>query len=202
MANNKKHIPNPSWPFYVEKVHPYAWYEKFLSKDECKEVIRYAKSLKQSQKGKILNKGKKILKQIRDSNVTWLAPDDNITWLYRKITDATLDLNNKYFNFDLHGISESLQFTNYKSPSGHYHKHVDNAYDFIIRKLSLSIQLTDPESYIGGDLNLYLGENKTTMRKQQGDLIAFPSYVLHEVTPVTKGERNSLVAWVTGKQFK
>ena len=40
------------------------------------------------------------------------------------------------------------------------------------------------------------------MRKQIGDLVVFPSYVLHEVTPVTKGERNSLVCWVTGPSFK
>jgi len=40
------------------------------------------------------------------------------------------------------------------------------------------------------------------MKKEQGTLILFPSYTLHEVKPVTKGERNSLVSWVTGKQFK
>ena len=38
--------------------------------------------------------------------------------------------------------------------------------------------------------------------KEQGKLILFPSYVLHEVKPVTKGERYSLVAWITGPQFK
>jgi PKHD-type hydroxylase len=40
------------------------------------------------------------------------------------------------------------------------------------------------------------------MDKAQGTLILFPSYTLHEVMPVTKGERNSLVSWVTGKPFK
>ena len=40
------------------------------------------------------------------------------------------------------------------------------------------------------------------MKQGQGDLVLFPSYMLHEVKPVTKGERNSLVCWVTGKQFK
>ena len=40
------------------------------------------------------------------------------------------------------------------------------------------------------------------MKKEQGTLILFPSYTLHEVKPVTKGERNSLVTWVTGKSFK
>ena len=40
------------------------------------------------------------------------------------------------------------------------------------------------------------------MNKEQGTLILFPSYILHEVKPITKGERNSLVTWVTGKPFK
>ena len=72
----------------------------------------------------------------------------------------------------------------------------------IIRKLSLSIQLTDPKEYEGGELYLHENEEGKEMKKGQGDLVLFPSYILHEVKPVTKGERNSLVTWVTGKQFK
>jgi PKHD-type hydroxylase len=71
-----------------------------------------------------------------------------------------------------------------------------------VRKLSISIQLTNPEEYEGGELYLYDEDKGTLMSKEQGTLIIFPSYVLHEVMPVTKGERNSLVTWVTGKQFK
>jgi PKHD-type hydroxylase len=71
-----------------------------------------------------------------------------------------------------------------------------------IRKLSLTIQLSDPFSYNGGELHLFTGNEPTIIPKEQGKLISFPSYVLHEVTPVTKGERYSLVAWITGPQFK
>jgi PKHD-type hydroxylase len=71
-----------------------------------------------------------------------------------------------------------------------------------VRKLSISIQLTDPNEYEGGELYLYDDDKGTVMDKTQGTLILFPSYVLHEVVPVTKGTRNSLVTWVTGKQFK
>jgi len=49
---------------------------------------------------------------------------------------------------------------------------------------------------------LYNDDKGELMDKTQGTLILFPSYVLHEVMPVTKGTRNSLVTWVTGKQFK
>jgi PKHD-type hydroxylase len=68
--------------------------------------------------------------------------------------------------------------------------------------LSVSIQLTDPSEYEGGDLYLYDEDKGMLMNKSQGTLILFPSFVLHEVTPITKGERNSLVAWITGPNFK
>ena len=73
-----------------------------------------------------------------------------------------------------------------------------------VRKLSISIQLTNPEEYEGGELKLYDGDDEEgiVMDKTQGTLIIFPSYVLHEVMPMNKGERNSLVTWITGKQFK
>ena len=129
-------------------------------------------------------------------------PGDDLDWAYRKITDIVLDLNSKYFKLDVSGFNEGLQFTNYSAPSDKYGKHVDRSQGFIIRKLSLSIQLTDPTEYEGGELWLYEDDKGALMKKDQGTLILFPSFVLHEVKPVTKGERNSLVAWATGKQLK
>jgi PKHD-type hydroxylase len=66
----------------------------------------------------------------------------------------------------------------------------------------MSLQLTNPNEYKGGDLILHLGNEPTILSKEQGKLYAFPSYTLHEVTPVTKGTRYSLVAWITGPHFK
>ena len=66
----------------------------------------------------------------------------------------------------------------------------------------MSIQLTDPKNYEGGELILYNNEKGDIVNKEQGTLILFPSFILHEVTPITKGERNSLVSWVTGNNFK
>lgn len=70
------------------------------------------------------------------------------------------------------------------------------------RKLSMVIQLSDPSEYEGGELLLHLGNNPTRIERKKGLAVFFPSYILHEVTPVTKGERYSLVAWVHGKPFK
>ena len=184
----------------------YAGVKNFLSNEECKKIIKIAKN-KNLEQGKIYNKEKEEVlnvKDVRDSNICWLDPIDDLNWLFTKIGQTCLELNKSYFGFDLNGISEPLQFTNYKAPSGKYGKHIDSAESQLIsiRKLSISIQLTDPNEYEGGELILYDSEKETVMDKEQGTLIVFPSFVLHEVKPVTKGERNSLVCWITGKQFR
>ena len=197
----KLHEPkfeNSSWNFEIDEVNLYAFWNNAFSKEECQTIINIAKN-----KGLIKGITKRE-SDVRNSKISWLYPVDGMDWVYRRITDITLNLNERFFNFDLFGINEGLQFTNYEAPSGKYGKHVDRAMNISVRKLSISIQLTNPVEYEGGELKLYNEDDKeaSVMDKTQGTLIIFPSYVLHEVMPVTKGERNSLVTWVTGKQFK
>ena len=189
---------NSSWNFEVDQTNLYAFWNNAFSKEECQKIINIAK-------GKGLIKGTtKGESDVRDSKISWLYPSDGIDWVFRRVTDMTLNLNERFFKFDLFGLNEGFQFTNYEAPSGKYGKHVDRAINIAVRKLSISIQLTNPEEYDGGELKLYDGDDEkgTVMSKEQGTLVIFPSYVLHEVMPVTKGTRNSLVTWVTGKQFK
>ena len=64
------------------------------------------------------------------------------------------------------------------------------------------VQLTDPEEYEGGELELCLGGEPFVVPKEQGTLITFPSYNLHRVRPTIEGTRHSLVGWVTGRPFR
>ena len=191
-----KKINNASWNFYLDQVNTYAYWEKVFTPEECEKIIKIAKN-KGLIKGTTKNNS-----DVRESQISWLYSSDNLDWVFKRITDVVLNLNDRFFQFELHGLNEGLQFTNYKAPSDKYEKHIDRALNTVIRKLSLSIQLTDPKEYEGGELFLYEDEKGTEMKKEQGTLVLFPSYILHEVKPVTKGERNSLVTWVTGKQFK
>ena len=194
----KPKFENSCWNFELDQVNMYAFWNDAFSKEECQTIINIAKN-----KGLIkgLTRGG-YTKDVRDSKISWLYPVDDMEWVFRRITDIVLNLNERFFQFDIFGLSEGLQFTNYKAPSNKYGKHIDRSFNSLIRKLSLSIQLTDPKEYEGGELFLYEEDKGIEMKKEQGTLILFPSYVLHEVKPVTKGERNSLVSWVTGKQFK
>ena len=189
---------NSSWSFKLDNVHLYSYWHGAFTKEECKKIIQIAKK-NGMIKGTTMNNNKL---NVRESKISWLYSSDEMEWAFRRVTDMVLDLNERFFNFDIFGLNEGFQFTNYKAPSNKYGKHVDRSSDFIVRKLSISIQLTDPKEYEGGELYLYEDDQGVLMDKKQGTLIMFPSYVLHEVKPVTKGERNSLVTWVTGNQFK
>ena len=196
MKEKKKiYFSNSSWNLENDCVHFYAYCEKAFSKKECSKIIDIA-----NKKGLVqgTTRGKS---DARQSQVSWLYPVDDMVWAYQKVTDITTQLNNRFFKFDIFGLNEGFQFTNYKAPSDKYNKHVDRGHNTPVRKLSISIQLTDPKKYEGGELIIYDDHKGTVMSKEQGTVVMFPSYVLHEVKPVTKGERNSLVCWVTGKAF-
>ena len=71
-----------------------------------------------------------------------------------------------------------------------------------VRKISVILPLSDPKSYGGGNFQLSFGKAKTIKEgREQGTMLFFPSYLWHRVTPLTKGTRYSLVAWICGKPF-
>jgi len=177
----------------------WAWAE-FLNKEDCNRLVHECKfDIKQAAVGKGIDK------TIRDSHICWLKDTEKFEWIYRKCTDLTLAMNEKFFRYDIDFI-EDLQFTVYDSSKGDqmYGKHIDTMTKGLgkPRKLSFSVQLSDPSDYEGGDLVIVDGENSKSCPKERGKAIFFPSYMLHEVKPVTKGVRYSLVGWVCGPPFK
>jgi PKHD-type hydroxylase len=147
---------------------------------------------------------------IRASKVGFIEPSDSSAWLYKLITAGIAHHNQTYYGYDLTGI-ETLQFSEYRAPAGHYGAHLDwgssrNGVQTQARKLSFTVQLSDPDSYEGGDLVIHDGQEQdpeiVAKRRALGSIIVFPSWVLHEVTPVTKGTRRSLVGWCVGPEFR
>jgi len=190
---------NTSWAFKIDETEDWAFLNDVFTPQECKKIIELGK--KQNMNEAVVGV-KSVIKEVRESKTSWIYPSEEHNWIFYKLTDAVMHLNQKYFNFNLFGFTEGLQFTEYKAPGGHYSKHIDKMFGRTIRKLSISVQLSDPSEYEGGDLELIFSDDPNVMDKAQGKLIAFPSYVVHGVKPVTKGTRYSLVAWMTGEPFK
>ena len=62
--------------------------------------------------------------------------------------------------------------------------------------ISFTIFLNPKESYEGGELEFDFGTHKFMLKGEKGQMIFYPTSVLHQVRPVTKGERLVIVGWI------
>jgi PKHD-type hydroxylase len=140
---------------------------------------------------------------LRVTRVAWIERGPDTEWLFSRVEKMVLDMNSQFYKYDLYGLAESFQYTVYEgAEGGHYDWHCDTGKTMEPRKISLTLQLSDPSDYEGGDLILEAGAGPVRAHKGRGALVAFPSYMMHRVTPVTAGTRKSLVIWVSGPQFR
>jgi PKHD-type hydroxylase len=180
----------------------FTYYRDIFSKEECEKIKRmFGKTPGEALTGHnedcLLTN---IPSDIRKTEVDWICYSQETDWLYKKLTEVVFACNAARYRFDLSGFLEKLQLTHYRE-GDYYGWHQDNgAGDFGLRKLSIVVQLSEPSDYEGGDLE-FLTAGCCTERGQ-GTVILFPSYNAHQVTPVTKGERWSLVAWVRGPAYR
>jgi len=178
----------------------------FLTADECAALQAYAT---EHMMARARLAGGMSEHAVRSAGALWLD-DDELPWLSRKLVRALADLNRDYFPFDLDGFNEGFQLLQYDGAAetgtrgDFYDWHIDigGSGTTMSRKLSLVVQLSDPADYEGGRLEINAGGDVKAMPISQGTLIAFPSFVLHHVSPVTAGRRFSLAAWVHGPAFR
>ena len=118
--------------------------------------------------------------------------------LYAGIAQYCQQINNENWQFKLEDM-DHLQFLLYEV-GDKYNYHLDlGPGKNMLRKLSIVIPLSSQESYEGGELLIKIGVKEKSVPLKQGHAILFPSYILHKVTPVTKGKRFMLVGWMKGK---
>jgi len=142
--------------------------------------------------------------EVRNSRIKWLHYDERTDWVYEKLKNFSIEANNTIWGFNLTSIIDSIQYTEYPEGGGHYDCHVDIGPGSINhRKISIVTQLSDPSEYEGGELQLKSqSDTEIILNCPKGRAWFFPSYVLHRVTPVTKGVRKSLVLWAGGPEFR
>ena len=124
-----------------------------------------------------------------------------------KLKEIFIEENKKY-KFDLDYSSINVQYTKYQK-GDFYSWHTDDDFNAThkkyqnVRKLSITVAL-NMGSYEGGDLQMILNHQKDprTMRLEFGDVLLFPSFTQHQITPITKGIRYSLVSWVAGPPWR
>ena len=138
----------------------------------------------------------------RKSKIKWIHHDDRSWWVYDKLAKHIQEAN-KTWGFSITSIVDSIQYTEYYEDGGHYDWHMDvGNFPENHRKISITIQLSNPDDYDGGDLEFWLGKVPTKAPREQAFAVLFPSYLMHRVTPITRGVRKSLVIWVGGDTFR
>ena len=204
----------------------YYWYfQSAVPSRICDEIVKYSKSI-QDQRAttggygdpkKLNPKQIKDLKKKRDSDIVWLQD----RWVYNEVQPYVHKANaSAGWNFQW-DFSESMQFTQYKKGQ-YYGWHCDgwdrpyqgqqgNPSNGKIRKLSVTLTLSDPKDYKGGELEFdfrnFDPDKKPNIHKckeilPKGSLVVFPGFVWHRVCPVTQGTRHSLVMWNLGWPYK
>lgn len=198
----------------------YYWlYPGLVTDEDCDKIIQYGKKLNQ-QKG--LTHGEES-QYLRNSDIAWIEEDYEIQNL---LMDRVLHANaSAGWNYHI-DTSESPQFTQYGKDqfydwhtdgpmdiSGVYRRKIPGITDpdkdgtqFVgkARKVSVTLQLSDPADYEGGEFEFRYGGHEITADdfKTRGSIIVFPSFLEHRVKPVTKGTRYSCVMWALGRQFR
>lgn len=198
--------PFPPHPSMLQRSVAW-WRGEPLSLDFVKRTVDLCDQLPKIKAAVGGGEAYNALSGVRDSEIAWVpfpTPALDTTWLYNDLANLVVKLNEDYFRFLLWGFIDQLQYTVYDAARGgqHYGRHIDMSGAGVPqRKLSFSLLLSDPMDYDGGDFKIY-GASPQVVQKEIGTLFVFPSYTEHEVTPVTKGIRRSLVGWVSGWDFR
>lgn len=149
---------------------------------------------------------------LRTSQVSLLSADDPANlWIFDRLNTVLQQHNLEFYGYDIEYI-QPLQYSVYRADHGGvYEWHQDwgsavyNGRPEFARKLSFTLQLSDPLDYSGGRLEINYGQDYAKESEEyleQGTLISFPSFMLHRISPLLAGERRSLVGWCMGPDYK
>lgn len=198
--------------------HLMMWYETKMPENIAKiiydDLHQYDLNLKQGG----LTENNTIEKNIRNSKIGWIPSSH---WSCGMCYNYILQANMNNFKYHIDDWSEtSMQYTSYregefynwhvdtslpdwfKNTNNHQENYVINSSEKV-RKLSFTLQLSDPSDYDGGELQFLTDDNNTFFApKTRGSIIIFDSRLRHRVKKVTRGERKSLVGWIWGPRWK
>ncbi len=177
------------------------WFESYFSKEEV-ALLNDRWDEENKQTAEVAEDGQHV-PTLRQSSVTFVEPgEEDFQWFMHRLSEIAINVNHQRYNFDLLGFYEPIQIAEY-TEGDFFDWHMDFTNESASnRKLSISIQLSEPSAYEGGDLEFMVNTKHICAPKTPGTVIVFPSFIQHRVTPITKGSRRSVVGWVNGAPFK
>lgn len=154
---------------------------------------------------------RKLLPEKRRCTVGWFhfpEEDPRVKPIYEKVGALLQEANAYFWQYDIAGFADSLQYLHYdgagEDQGDHFSWHQDRGDHGSRpqRKLSITVLLSAPDEYEGGQFQIFDGEARPIKLLNAGDVTVFRADVQHRVTPVTAGKRRALVGWATGPKFR
>lgn len=194
---------------------PYVWWDGAFNPEEMDQLVAYFTDnhTEKLQRGITFgDSDPEKVKDIRDSKVTFVHRDEPNSWIFNRMNQTIMEINQRFYGFDIYGY-DTFQYTVYEGESqGKYDWHMDTAMGpldpsarLIMRKITFVMLLSDDGDFTGGEFELNTGMARGETMKietKKGRIIAFPSFMLHRVKPVLSGTRKSLVTWAEGPKFR
>ena len=141
--------------------------------------------------------------RVRRSQLRSLSMEPKYRWLYDRVWVAAQECNRLFFNVDISAVEGNIQLARYdSSDQGFYDWHTDFAGFRPFAKSRCRSSCRAPRTMKAATWSSCSGISRSRWIGREGAFIAFPSFVLHRVTPVTRGTRWSLVAWVLGERWR
>lgn len=177
-----------------------------LTPEEC-DVYRNI-SMDLFTEGKLFNGVNSYVNPERRIALNYRLSKDEHLSLYHKLGEEVKRLNRDFFRVELTGFMEDGIYLRYLSSDEEdkcgffgWHKDTGKGYP-AFRKLTVIVSLSDPDEYEGGDFVIFDSGERNLGKIPKGQMIVIPSYLEHKVNRVTKGERHTLVFFVSGPRYK
>ncbi len=193
-----------TFPFGLPQNHNFSqfiYYHNFLNSGEI-DMVRGLWQRNEEVEAKLSSGEEGFDDALRKTKVAFIEPQKENHWLYEKLGSLAIKCNQERYGFDILGFHYNLQLAKY-GEGDFFNWHLDFGVGPISnRKLSISVQLSDPSEYEGGELQFMINDDIINAPKEKGTVIIFPSFIMHRVTPITKGTRQSIVAWIAGPPYR
>jgi PKHD-type hydroxylase len=179
--------------------------EPLFTAKQCQAIINmgHQQKAQEAKVGHKDTKGGKHDTKKRVTTISWI-PFKAMPEMYHIIERTMNQVNGNHFGYEGMRLTEPAQFTEYPK-GGFYDWHVDAdincSFEPPVRKISMTILLSNQSEFEGGDLE-FMTEGNKPPQLLQGQAIFFCSLLRHRVAKVKRGVRRSLVMWFGGPPFK
>jgi 2OG-Fe(II) oxygenase superfamily len=172
----------------------YELYKATFNRGECQQIIDL--HLKSHLIRSTMFNGAGLT--LRESDLFWIPRIADTEWIFTRLWNVVTAYNSKY-GFEISGDIGQAQLTRYR-PGQHYQWHMDLGHGpMSLRKITAIVELASKDQAKGGGLEIFYGEStENKVALGTGDVVMFPSFIMHRASMVESGTRWSFVLWLNG----